>query len=441
MRFHVSTKIIAGLFAFALGFYACTPGGGDGEETPTETPGGDGDTTPDTRALFKDLGISKIYQFKMPFHVNGARYVPLFDEDRDPEPPIEPKENLSEQSCRIRDALHSASNATISAGQLFCQFEKIEGLKVGVKYHIVGKPEDPNTPVETEFTMQVWADDSKLKSDGYVTVHSCENKVLKEVIRLKSKGPGRTLAVSYGYDSYKSSRDGPEDTDTHHIQTMFDIGYSVLGQTMLTSRYNYVWDRVGDRGAQYSEVLYLKVSEDGVSKIATAETYDNNRGESERKTSFRRYVGLFSKDLGTSIDQYGNEPSTGTPTTVQDYFDGTNTIVPKASRPEFAEGGSHYLTAADLPQGLPYDVSPPNYPEGAWDCEGTEQELELVFTKANRKICSIGYNYPRICDTPTRVTTNQETLGHNGTGLVEHSVFEQELTAIKELNFPTAPPP
>lgn len=431
-------KILAGLCALAISLSACTKEGG--EEPPAQTPGGDGDTTPDTRALYKDLGVSGIYRLDIPFHVIDSRYVPANREDQDPEPPIEARENLSAQACQIRNALHGAVGDVTDNLELFCSLDKIEGLKVGVKYHIALTTEDQRIPPSLNYTIQLWADDAKLAAEGYVTVYKCENKELTNVVRLKTQGAGRTLAASYDIRTSRYELQGKQIQSTHHSHTRYDLGYTEPGLSKLAMGHNSLRLEEEQKSDQFSRTLFLELRDSGVSKVATVEAMDRNVGQPDRKTSIKRFVGLFSPDLATSIEQTAFEASTNSFTTIQDYFDGSHTIVPKASRPEFGEGGSHELTGAALPKGHPYDLLPPSFPQGSWDCKGTEQQIQHTISNAERKICSISYGYPRICQTPTRVTTNQDTLVHDGTGLVDHSVFEQQIPAIGQLNRPGAAP-
>lgn len=414
-RFTMYRPLLSIVILAAVALGGCTEGGGSEDEQPPA--GGDGDASTGRQVSFADIELSKLFHVQLPQHVMLTGFTPQ-NQDGGAKSRLAPAA-LSVQACEARGDLAVPIGWLTGPGAMYCTLETDPKFKLGVKYNFPHPKGEDGKPLPNKTSTQVWVDDSAQKSTGIVTAHICMDKKPFAMARFKMKGKGRFLGQVLTKFHGKFPYDDETDFKIRALSRV-DVKYSSEDRTKLT-----LWRSVeGNKGDQLhkqgSHTLYFDVAETGVSKFTgISEMFYPDLGKSHVG-----YVGRFSAELGSSISYDWRQPpgaERGSAKTLYDTYTGEGVPVARP-RPEFEEGGSHYLTASDLPAGRAFDDAPIDMPADAWDCETTVDVPFEPLLPAN-KACALEYNYPQVCN-GTLTRDNEIEIAIDESKLVAPSVYD-----------------
>jgi hypothetical protein len=311
------------------------------------------------------------------------------------------------EACELRTKVREGLSTLSEVGTNFCMIESNKNLVFGTKYNISfgdvaggadggGPPGDAGGPPggdpggppmlttqDAGFpeSMQIWVDNAKFASDQELTVYLCMDQSLQEVIKLKKDANDNIKGRVYS----KGGMDLGQVSMDWHRTVFFDKNFTTAGETKISIKeaLGFSSDQFGDESAR--RFMNLTLDESGVSKVLSSYA-----GSQQGTTTNFSSAGSFSDAFGaviakSSVTMQGETDPISFSN--KSFFDGQSNVVQLSANAEgFGDGGNLYLAAANVPQPLPADFKPDDFPADAWDCSGTE-DLEMDLSGEGPAAC------------------------------------------------------
>ncbi len=376
--------------------------------------GTDGGTNSGEVSDLKGLNLSSVLALDLPASVKGtgtAASLSFADEVK------------SFEACELRQKVREALSNISQAGSMICHLEQASlkfGKKYNVKFPTMGTPggETPPggpgnvpqgpgpgpgemppggpgmpPPMPTlrlagptmPESLQLWIDDSK-KADGVLKVYMCTDKKLTQYFEITGTAAGKAK----GKIMMKGDMNMGSMSLSYHRAALFDNNFTADGKTSITVKelMSISSDQFGTESMR--RLLALDLDKAGVSKV-TGSIAGNQMGVDQAFAS----VGIFSETFGAAVAKGKAQGGTevGSEFSNKSYFDGAGYVVDPANHSDvFGEGKILNIDTTAVPGYLSADFKPEDFPAGAWDCSGTEEDFDLNPTSGGQASCDEEWN-------------------------------------------------
>lgn len=265
----------------------------------------------------------------------------------------------SQEACHLGQEINEVARSLEEVGGFFCHIE-IEKDKIlfGKKTRIVTNGQ--------EFA-KIWLDNSV---EGKIRIGMCQNGENKhsqiiEVNGLSDDGPKGTI-INKGEYTDTDDEDN-EISGTFHRSVTFDMSVADTVSINASER-----STQGDNDV-YNRFIDLQLLEEGISQAILA-----SKGSRFAENFSQRGKALFNGEFGAAVfENNGVHENQAYSFSRKAYFDEPGDVAASDASPEFAEGGSLNLSAADLPTYLADDFTPTEL--DGWVADGCpDHDVEAV---------------------------------------------------------------